>query len=348
MREKFPIREQDLDFYEKFEKLQKENEELKEKNKKAEEKINELEKEIFDLRIDLRTGLGRDIIYYRTLNKKIEESIKKYNLQSYLEKESLTEEDIKELNKIQLHIVHGDIRGLNKYNQDPEIIRCYGGEPYKAGDEILEETGKIIREIESKLNIKGFRIGGDELALLCEGLTKEEVNEIIAEFIEKQSKIEIKGADLSPAINCGSASFAEAIEAYIKVFSVKEREEFLLSPEKQAKKIQELFTAIAARRAMIAKCIGHLFLLTDLLATKPEIFENNICYFQKSIFGLTKKYIKKELVPIYSDKEKMRKKVLKIVKERLEIKTTEEKKQRLKQLEVMTEIADRILIFNKG
>jgi len=352
-----------------IDKLKKENLELQLKNRKLEEEIGELRKEIaelteknFNLRYDSLTGLGLRIEYYRTLNKKIEELIEKNKLQLYLEKKDLTEEDIKKLNEIQLHIVHGDIAYLNKYNQDPGITEHYG--EYGGGDEILRRTGELIQKVDRKKltvqcnlddnlddNIKAFRTGGDEITFLCEGLTKEKVNKIIAKFIENQSKIEIEGADLPPAINCGSASFVEAIEAYIKTFSVEERKEFSL--EKQAKKIQELFTAIAARRAMIAKGVGHLVLLTELLLIEDQKkFKNNIKYLQKSIFGLTKEDIENKLVPffqppsLYSNEEKM-KEVLKIVKEQLEIKTIKEDIQTWRQRKVVTEIADRILMSDK-
>ncbi len=305
---------------------------------------NELKQENWELKIDPRTGLERERRYYENLNKKIEELLKNSEMALIFEKDSLSEEDLQKLDTLPLSVTAADLGYLSKYNEDPEITEYYG--EHKGGDAILEETGKVIqqadstkRDIQPKLDMetRGYRVGGDEFAMIHERI-KEEAKQVALEFTLKQGEIKIKGADLPPMINCGTASLREAVEAFVAAIPQGERQEF--TAQERSKKIQELLTSIADRRSKVAKGIERLTTMTRLLAKDSEKFRRNHRWLQKGAFGMVESDFD-GLLEFVASPEAMEKAVRDLVKEKLEVQNRREDDQRLKERVIIVEISDR-------
>lgn len=303
-----------------------------------------LKQENWELRIDPRTGLERERRYYETVNSKIEQIIKERGLGALLLKDSLSDEDLRLLDEIPLSATAADLGYLSKYNEDPEITKYYG--EHVGGDTILQETGAIIqkadrskRDLVPKLDAetRGYRVGGDEFAMVHDK-TKDAAKQVVLEFALKQEEIKIKGADLPPVINCGTASLREAVEAFIAAVPSSERQE--LGEQMAAKKIQELLTSIADRRAKVAKGIERLTTMAKLMAEDPEKFRRNHRWLQKGAFGMVEQEFG-ELVALISSPEEMRKAVQALVKEKLEVEQSQEEDRRLKERAVIVDISDR-------
>lgn len=303
-----------------------------------------LKQENWELKIDPRTGLERERRYYENLNKKIEELLAGPEMAQIFEKDSLSQEDLQMLDAVPLSVTAADLGYLSKYNEDPEITEYYG--EHKGGDAILEETGRVIqqtdmakRDIAPKLDMetRGYRVGGDEFAMIHER-TKEEARQVALEFALKQGEIKIKGADLPPMINCGTASLREAVEVFIAAVPQEERR--ASTAQEKSKKIQELLTSIADRRSKIAKGIERLTTMTRLLAREPEKFERNHRWLQKGAFGMVEQDFA-SLLELVDSPDDMEKAVRDFVKEKLEVQTRREDDQRLKERAIIVEIADR-------
>lgn len=305
---------------------------------------NELKQENWELKIDPRTGLERERRYYENLNKKIEELLGSPEIASVFEKDFLSEEDFQKLDAVPLSVTAADLGYLSKYNEDPEITEYYG--EHKGGDMILEETGKVIqqadmakRDIAPRLDLetRGYRVGGDEFAMIHERV-KEEAKQVALEFTLKQGEIKIKGADLPPMINCGTASLREAVEVFVAAIPQEERQGF--TAQEKSKKIQELLTSIADRRSKVAKGIERLTTMTRLLAREPEKFERNHRWLQKGAFGMVENDFA-ELLTLADSPEAMQEAVRDIVKEKLEVQVRREDDQVLKERAIIVEISDR-------
>ncbi len=303
-----------------------------------------LKQENWELKIDPRTGLERERRYYESLNKKIEEIISDPELADTLEQDSLDARDLEKLGAVALSVTAADLGYLSKYNEDPEIAEHYG--EHGGGDKILQETGRIIQSSDPKKRAikpeldpqtSGYRVGGDEFAMIHE-LAKDKAKEVAREFTLKQAGIEIKGADLSPAINCGTAGFRDGVEAFVAAFSKEERQE--LTAEEKAKKIQHLLTSIADRRSKVAKGMERLAAMTMLLAKEPEKFRRNHKWMQKGAFGMVEGDFV-GLIKLVGAPEKMEKAVRDLVKEKLEVQNRREDDQRLKERAIIVEISDR-------
>lgn len=304
---------------------------------------NELKQENWELKIDPRTGLERERRYYENLNQKIEAILENTEIAQVLEKDSLAEADLQKLDAVPLSVTSADLGYLSKYNEDPEITEHYG--EHAGGDAILTETGKVIqqadtakRDIRPKLDTetRGYRVGGDEFAMIHERV-KEEAKQVALEFTLKQGEIKIKGADLPPMINCGTASLREAVEAFVAVITKEERQN--LTSEEKAKKIQELLTSIADRRSKVAKGIERLTTMTHLLAREPEKFRRNHRWLQKGAFGMVENDFA-ELIKLV-DSPEAEKAIRDLVKEKLEVERNEEEDQKLKERAIVVKISDR-------
>lgn len=303
-----------------------------------------LKQENWELKIDPRTGLERERRYYENLNQKIEAILENPEIAQVLEKDSLSEEEWQKLDEVTLSVTASDLGYLSKYNEDPEITEHYG--EHAGGDAILAETGKVIqladsakRDISPKLDIatRGYRVGGDEFAMIHERV-KEDAKRVALEFSLKQAEIKIKGSDLPPMINCGTASFREAVEVFVAAMAKEERVD--LTPEDKAKKIQELLTSIADRRSKVAKGIERLTTMTRLLAKEPEKFKRNHRWLQKGAFGMVENDFS-SLVALFDSPEEMEKTIRDMVKEKLEVDTKRENDQELKERAIIVEISDR-------
>ncbi len=324
----------------------------KKRNQELEGRINLLERlneefknENWDLRIDPRTNLERDLIYFTDLNKEMQQFIDSGKLQRYLSSEKLTTDDLKELDEIPLSVTQADLGYLSKYNEDPEISKFYG--EHAGGDAILKETGAVIQRVDKEkqeirlvLNsqTKGYRVGGDEIAMVHK-LKKADAKQVANEFVLKQGKVEIKGDDLGAVVNCGTTSLREAIEAYVLAVPLSERAE--KTSEEAAKKLQEMLTSIADRRARLAKGVDRLAAMTRLLATDPKKFERNYRWLQKGAFGMSPREFE-ELSELLN-KEKFPQRIKELVREKLETQTKREEDQRLRERAIIVEIADREL-----
>lgn len=305
---------------------------------------DELKQENWELKIDPRTGLERERRYYENLNQKIEAILENPEIAQALEKDSLSEEEWQKLDDVALSVTAADLGYLSKYNEDPEITEHYG--EHAGGDAILAETGKVIqladsakRDISPKLDIetRGYRVGGDEFAMIHERV-KEDAKRVALEFSLKQAEIKIKGSDLPPMINCGTASFREAVEVFVAAMAKEERVD--LTPKDKAKKIQELLTSIADRRSKVAKGIERLTTMTRLLTKEPEKFKRNHRWLQKGAFGMVENDFS-SLVALFDSPEEMEKTIRDMVKEKLEVDTKREDDQKLRERAIIVEISDR-------
>lgn len=304
---------------------------------------DQLKQENWELKIDPRTGLERERRYYENLNQKIEAILENTEIAQVLEKDSLAEADLQKLDAVPLSVTAADLGYLSKYNEDPEITKYYG--EHAGGDAILAETGQVIqqadttkRDIRPKLDMetRGYRVGGDEFTMIHERV-KEEAKQVALEFTLKQGEIKIKGADLPPMINCGTASLREAVEAFVAVISKEERQD--LTSEEKAKKIQKLLTSIADRRSKVAKGIERLTTMTRLLVKDPEKFRRNHRWLQKGAFGMVENDFA-ELIKLV-DSPEAEKAIRDLVKKKLEVERNEKEDQRLKERAIVVKISDR-------
>lgn len=308
-----------------------------------EREVEELKTENWKLRIDEVTGLERRLHYYKQLNSEIQSLIEKGALAELVNKEELTQDDLRVLDEVPLSVTQSDIGYLSKYNEDPKIAEHYG--EHGGGDRVLELTGRVIQKpskdqqkINSQLRMEtgGYRVGGDEIALIHE-LTKEDATQVAVEFAMKQSEIHIEGADLPPAVNSGTASLREAVEVFVRIRPASERAE--MSPEEQSKEVQKMLTSIADRRAKLAKGFDRLIMMTQLLE-KPDVFERNYKWLQKGAFGMEQSEFG-ELKALLQQPDQLAERVREIVMQKLEVQTKREEDQRLRERAVIVEIADR-------
>lgn len=336
-------------FFEKYAPMMEKLEQAEALSKKAEQQEAELEKlkkENWELRYDSLTGLEVRRIYFQKLNQRVETLLEDPSYAEILEKDELSSEDMERIDNVHLSVVSADLAYLSKYNDDPEIKAGVGG-GHKGGDIILEKTAQLIQKIDydtqkvtPSLNPEtvGYRLGGDEFGMIVEQ-PMERAEEIAQEFKIKQSTIEIPGADVPPSINLGTAHVREGVEVFMKAYNKEERGEMPL--EEKAKKVQELLTEVADRRASVAKGRERLFSMVDLLGESPDKFDRNFKWMQKGAFGLEKSEFVKLLEMKQKDPDNFAEYVDQMVHELLERQHQEAVKKQAKEYSVITEIADR-------
>jgi len=272
---------------------EKKLETMEEGNRAMREENESLKKENFRLRFDELTSLEQRRSYYQRVNYAIENMITEGPIGDIVDKDEVTEEDMAKMADMEITVGSADLAFLSKYNNDPDIQVATGGE-HTGGDIILKETAGIIqnvdwdaRQISPRLNTKtrGYRLGGDEFGLLME-MKSEDAEKVAAEFKIKQNQIEVPGADLPPMINIDVAHVSEGVQAFAESFPKDERVE--MSPGEKAKKIQDLTTRIADRRAMLQKGRERLHLLVGLIGEDEAKFDKNFTWMKKGAFGLEK------------------------------------------------------------
>lgn len=320
---------------------------LERQNRNLKEDKESLEKQNFDLRFDQLTNLEMRRSYYMRVNKAIEHMLddETTGIADISEKDEVTADDMEKMKYLTLTVAAADLAYLSKYNNDPDIQVATGGE-HEGGDKILKETAAIIqdvdkdsRTIQPKLNVKtrGYRVGGDEFALLME-TTAIQAETIVNEFKIKQTAIDVPGADLPPMINVDIAHISEGVNAFTRVFEKKERAE--MSSEERAKKIQDLMTRIADRRAMLQKGRERIVMLVDILEEDEAKFDKNFTFMKKGAFGLEKDYYIDLLKKRQDDPDGFKKLVNKEVSKQLLEQRERAKKQEAKEYAAVIEIAD--------
>lgn len=322
-------------------------EKLKQMLAERDEKIERLETQNFKLRFDELTNLEMRRSYYQRVNVGIEKLIEDQStgIGEMLEADELTAADMEKIKNLPFTLAAADLAYLSKYNNDPDIQTATGGE-HTGGDIILSETAKIIqdvdpqkREISPKLNLKarGYRVGGDEFALLIE-LPPEEAENIANEFKIKQNAIEVPGADLPPMMNIDTAHVSEGINAFVRVFEKADRAE--MSAEEKAKKIQDLTTRIADRRAMVQKGRERIAMLVDILEADEQKFDKNFTWMKKGAFGLEKEFYADLIEKKKSAPAEFNNLVNEIVRQQLKEQKERAMQQEAKEYAAVIEIAD--------
>jgi len=320
---------------------------LERQNRDLKEDKEELEKQNFDLRFDQLTSLEMRRAYYMRVNKAIEHMIddETTGVAEIMDKDEVTADDMEKMKYLTLTVGAADLAYLSKYNNDPEIQVATGGE-HEGGDLILKETAAIIqdvdkdsRTIQPKLNMqtRGYRVGGDEFALLMEA-TATQAETIVNEFKIKQTAIEVPGADLPPMINVDVAHISEGVNAFTRVFEKGERDE-MDKPEK-ARKIQDLMTRIADRRAMVQKGRERIAMLVNILDEDEAKFDKNFTFMKKGAFGLEKDYYVDLLKKRDANPEEFAKLVSQEVSKQLLEQRERAMKQEAKEYAAVIEIAD--------
>lgn len=277
--------------------LEYETQRLHEKVAYLNAQLARLKKEYLKERIDPRTGLERERTYYATINDHLTQLIEDRRLDQMLEKDRLTESDLRYFNEIPFSITHADLAYLSKYNEDPLITTEYG--EHGGGDEILRKTGELIQTIDPATQrirrhlgreTRGYRIGGDEFALI-HLLSKQDAQGVVVKLAHRQSEIEMRGSDLKPALNAGTAFFAEAVEVFYDAYTKEQRSQF--SSQEKAKLLQRIITAIAERRAKLSKTIDRLDMMARLLRERSDVFDRNFQWLQKGAMGVSRSQFEK-------------------------------------------------------
>jgi len=325
---------------------EKKLETMEEENRATREENESLKKENFRLRFDELTSLEMRRSYYMRANHAIENMITEGPIGDIVDKDEVDEEDMAKMADLELTVASADLAFLSKYNNDPDIQVATGGE-HTGGDIILKETAGLIQDVDwdartisPRLNTKtrGYRLGGDEFGLLME-MKPEEAEKVAAEFKIKQNQIEVPGADLAPMINIDIAHVSEGVEAFVESFPKDEREE--MSADEKAKKIQDLMTRIADRRAMLQKGRERLHLLVDLLDQDESKFDKNFTWMKKGAFGLEKGVYVDLLKQKEEDPDGFDEKINEMVRNELKLQRERAVKRDAKEYEAVIKIADK-------
>ncbi|MAF13449.1 MAG: hypothetical protein CMI53_00950 [Parcubacteria group bacterium] len=258
---------------EKIARLEQELAESKTENERRERRVNaaerkklELEGEVLDLKEqieklkrDTLTGLENRGNFFNRLYDNLEGHLDNDDkLLKLLEQDSLSDEDLEHLGKIDFSVTSIDLGFLSKYNEDPEITKHFGG-GHGGGDKILEEMANDMTEViaeeepdvsDDKLKSVAYRIGGDEFAIIAPK-PDEEVHDLLKKVQIGHSKIEIKGddgetvpVDLDPVLNYGVASIQEAAEVFVKAIPAEMKAEMLKDKDVLIKKLQDFMINI--------------------------------------------------------------------------------------------------------
>lgn len=315
--------------------LEKKNQEIAELRLRVEglEKDNErLKIEKRALEFDQLTKLECRRNYYMTLNKLVGEKIGEKNIAELLDQENVEVDKLQNLDEVDLSISVADVGYLSKYNEDPKITKQYGG-GYGGGDEVLKNISEVIQkvdeekefEIEPMLdeNTKGYRVGGDELTMI-HFLKQNETQEVIEKFKTKSSQIIIKGADLVPSVDCGTAHFREGIESFMQTIGKEERREMTMKVK--IAKISDTLTTIASVRAKIAKNFRSILTMVNWVRNgELKKLKNNFTYFQKGGLRMDKSEIY-SLAKMSGNENELKEKIKDVITQKLEVKEIEEDK----------------------
>jgi len=232
-------------------------------NRKVVEKLmGDLKKYRHDGLTELRVGR----VFYLNVDKYIKETIKKSNLNEFLETEKLDEKELEKLRALRLHIAYLDCSYLTMYNETLD---------HDAGDKLIKATANNI-----KSHIKScYRLGGDEFAFHFQG-TESDALKIMNDIKKNQADVDIPDIGLEPNIDLGKSHISEGIEAFLKAYSPEERRQ--MNIEKKTSEIQKLTTKIADLRCKIAKHLTRIKLFIELMReNKMGYLIDNLRYLEK-------------------------------------------------------------------
>jgi len=280
-------------------------ESLRKRLRKTRAQNRELQAENWELRFDPLSGLDRRQVFFKDLNRQIEQLLGTKEADQACRKETITPRSYRLILSLPLTVTFADIAYLSKFNEDEQIVANYMHRgPHGGGDELIEAAGRLIqepdpstREVVFRLDAdtRGGRLAGDEIGLQhC--LRKSKAVEVATKLQAQFGQIQIQGSDLAPAIDLGLAHISEGWEVFMLVFTPGERRQ-IAWPDR-AKRIQECMTAIADRRAALSKAIARLRFLVQLYQEKirsgydrTSRFDRNFDYLHKGALRLSKEQV---------------------------------------------------------
>jgi GGDEF domain-containing protein len=155
---------------------------------------------------------------------------------------------------------------------------------HDAGNNYIRRVSAALSRAEKELYLRGAtlvfvgRLGGDEFGLVCVGLSKSVVDDVV-----KQAQEEVKKVDLEH-LDAGSS---ELSDVHLVASQRGEHGEILVSSEPgrgTLRAVQRRLDLIADERANIAKATARIHLMAWLRAfASPQVYEEVLLFGMKAI-----------------------------------------------------------------
>ncbi len=128
----------------------------------------------------------------------------------------------------------------------------------EVGDRCIKEVAEIIRDEFKKVCGKKFRFrpyrrGGDEYAVIVQGLTKEECERIIQRINHRVKKVKLFGIIKLRGMHCGSAVCGPNPDERLSLKELNSKAEAQLLKSKKQKKLAKLLHGMIPVQLMLKK-----------------------------------------------------------------------------------------------